>query len=88
MEIGFYEVGELLRAIKKEFGQEVAPEEILLQMLSGEVGGESWAEAGGPARMVVDPVTEHLIVLQSQPVHAELERYLSRLRAEFREGPR
>ena len=88
MEIGFYFVGDILRAIKGEFGQESAPEEILLQIISAEVGGESWAEAGGPARMVVDQTSEHLIVLQSQPVHAELDRYLSRLRAEFRGGSR
>ncbi len=88
MEIGFYFVGDILQAIKGEFGQESAPEEILLQMISAEVGGESWAEAGGPARMVIDQTSEHLIVLQSQPVHAELDRYLSRLRADFKGGPR
>jgi len=88
LEIGFYFVGDLLRGIKGEFGQEAVPEEILLQMISAEVGGESWAEAGGPARMVVDHASEHLIVLQSQPVHTELDRYLTRLRADFRGGPR
>lgn len=88
LQVQFYPVGDLLQALAKELGSADAAEDVLLEAISGEVAGQTWADAGGPARMYVDKASQHLIVLQLQPVHAELEELLARLRSEWLAAPR
>jgi hypothetical protein len=73
VQLEFYPVGELL-------GQTATVEQ-LIRRTKDAAGGGSWHEAGGPGVIDFDLPSKCLLVLQSQPVQAEVETFLSRQRA-------
>ncbi len=83
LEVEFYPVGDLLQVLAQEHGSREAAEEVLLEAISDQVEGQSWADAGGPARLFLERVSQHVIVLQSQSVHKELEGFFARFRSEW-----
>lgn len=86
MEVEFYPVADLIALLQKDEGLEGAAHEVLVETLSAQVASDTWSDAGGPAKMWFDRQSEHLVVLQSQPVHRELEELLGRLRKEWASG--
>jgi hypothetical protein len=69
LELEFYKVGPLLAKGQTPAG--------LVQRIKAELPDAAWGEAGGPGVLFFDPPSECLIVLQSQPVQAALERWLA-----------
>ena len=55
----------------------------LAEQIRGSVAKASWNDAGGPGAIHVDGASHCLIVLQSQPVQAAINRALDELRAEL-----
>jgi hypothetical protein len=74
LELEFYPVADLL----PEAGR-AGP---LVARIKDQVAGATWSDAGGASVVHFDEPSKCLIVLQSQPVHRELERLLARWRAE------
>lgn len=52
----------------------------LVEQVRGHVAKSTWNDAGGPAAIRFDAPSKCLLVLQSQPAQAEIERLLSELR--------
>ena len=52
----------------------------MIEQIKGRVAGSTWSDAGGPGVLHLDGPSGCLIVLQSQPVQAALERLLAELR--------
>jgi len=69
LELEFYPVAQLLA--------DGTTPELLIDRLKAQCGGETWSDAGGAGRIVYDPPSGCLIVLQSQPVQAAIERLLA-----------
>ena len=74
LDLEFYAAADLL-------GKDRAPE-ALAEQIKGQVAAGTWSEAGGPGTLHFDAPGQCLIVLQSQPVQAELEGLLSQWRTE------
>ena len=74
LELEFYPIRDLLRS--GQTGEEV------VKKIEGSVAGSTWSDAGGPGVLHFDGPSACLIVLQSQPVQADIERLL----AEQRDG--
>lgn len=72
LELEFYPAADLL---KKQFTAAT-----LIERVKSVVAKGSWNDAGGPAAIACDAPSGYLLVLQSQPVHAQLERLLADLR--------
>ena len=51
------------------------PANALVERLRAEVAPATWSDAGGPGEVCFDPPSQYLLVLQSQPVHAAVERF-------------
>ena len=66
--IEFYPVARRLRQ-----GEDA---EALIERIKSSIAGASWSDAGGPGVILFDEPSEHLIVLQSQPVQTAIERLL------------
>ena len=49
----------------------------LIERLKTEVAASTWSDAGGPGEVYFDAPSQYLIVLQSQPVQAAIERFLA-----------
>lgn len=86
LEVEFYPVGELLRLLEKDQAGSGPGGEVLMETISAQIASDTWSDAGGPAKMYLDRHSEHLIVLQSQPIHRELEERLKQLRSEWSTG--
>jgi len=80
LELEFHPAAELLTGRLK-------PDE-LIDRLKARTGGESWSDAGGAGRMVYDPPSGCLVVLQSQPVQAAIERLLAEMAADAQAAKR
>lgn len=80
LELEFHPAAELLAGALK-------PAE-LIDRLKARTGGESWSDAGGAGRIVYDKASGCLIVLQSQPVQAAIERLLAEMAAEAQAAAR
>ncbi len=78
LELEFHPAAELLAGALK-------PAE-LIDRLKARTGGESWSDAGGAGRIVYDAPSGCLIVLQSQPVQAAIERLLAEMAAAAKPG--
>ncbi|NUQ65239.1 MAG: DUF1559 domain-containing protein [Pirellulales bacterium] len=74
LELEFYPVQEL--------GRDKDTAENLIEKLKDEVGGGTWNDAGGAGVVRFDGPSRCLLVLQSQPVQREVERFLARQRAQ------
>ena len=72
LELEFYPAADLLT------GGRTGPE--LVEQIKGRLAGSTWSDAGGPGVLHFDQPSKCLIVLQSQPVQAALERLLAELR--------
>ena len=49
----------------------------LAERLKAQVAASTWSDVGGPGEVYFDPPSQCLIVLQSQPVQAAVERLLT-----------
>ncbi len=74
LELEFYPIGELLA---KQEGATTAT--ALIERIKSRVAGSTWNDAGGPGVLHFDRPAGCLIVLQSQPVQAEIERLLTEM---------
>jgi len=74
LEVEFYPTADLLA------GARSVP--TVVERIKGRVAGSTWSDAGGPGVLHVDQPSGCLIVLQSQPMQAALQRVLAELRAE------
>jgi len=72
LELEFYPVSDLISPERS--GPAIAE-----QVRAG-LAKETWNDAGGPAAVHFDEPSRHLIVLQSPPVHAAVEKFLAQLR--------
>ena len=45
--------------------------------LKARVAGAGWSDVGGPGEICFDPPSQYLLVLQSQPAQAAIERLLA-----------
>ena len=71
LELEFYPVAELLS------GDRTVP--ALVEQIKSQVAGSTWSDAGGPGVLHFDRSSRCLIVLQSQPAQAALERLLAEM---------
>ncbi len=69
LELEFYPIRKLLT------GGTTADD--LVERLKSQVAGSSWSDAGGPGEIQVDGPSATLIVLQSQPIQRQIERWLA-----------
>ncbi|GEM_PF-408384 len=84
LEFEFYRVKRLLALLEKT-AEGQSPEEVLLEKIKADLGGGLWSDAGGSGEIALDRPSQCLIVLQSQVIHAELERLLLRSHNELEE---
>jgi len=51
----------------------------LVSRITGEVAAARWSDAGGAGVVIFDPPSQCLLILQSQPVHAAVQKLLAQL---------
>ncbi|MCS7305599.1 MAG: DUF1559 domain-containing protein [Thermoguttaceae bacterium] len=73
LEVEFYPVAEAIAALGSP--------QALLEAIKDQVGRGSWEDSQGPGTLYFDAPSQYLIVLQTQSVHRELERFLASLQA-------
>ncbi|HID78037.1 MAG TPA: DUF1559 domain-containing protein [Planctomycetaceae bacterium] len=73
LELEFYPIRDLLTGTMTA--------EAVIEQIKGGVAGDTWSDAGGPGVIHFDRPSGCLLVLQSQPVQAEVDQLLRRLRA-------
>jgi len=73
LEVEFYPAGEAITALGSP--------KALLDAIKNQVGRDTWEDNGGSGCIWFDPASKYLMILQSAPIHAELERFLSGMKA-------